>query len=125
MSRKKSSGAGGLLAGALLTFFGLLVLVGAVLRETPLFWRNDGGYPVELRELVYDGFYAALGVYFLLLAGAVVSGSRLLRQNSRSGAVLLLACGFNLLLAITVFTIIAWNNIENLLQGLPFHHHPA
>jgi hypothetical protein len=41
------------------------------LRETPLFWRNDGGYPVWLRALVLHGFYplffSNLGGTFLYL----------------------------------------------------------
>jgi hypothetical protein len=38
---------------------------------------------------------------------------------------LLLACGMNLLLGAVIVTVVVWNNLENLLQGLPFHHHPA
>lgn len=125
MNGKKSSGLGGLLIGALLTGFGLLVLAGAALRETPLFWRNAGGYPVELRNLVYSGFYPAFGLYLALVVGAGAAGGKLLRQNSRTGALILLATGLNLLLAAVILTVAVWNNVENLLQGLPFHHHPA
>ena len=55
---------GSLAAGVALTALGLAVLVGALFRETPLFWLNVGGYPVELRDLVLANFYPAFAVYF-------------------------------------------------------------
>lgn len=123
MKPQKSTGLTGLLLGALLTGFGLLVFGGAILRETPSFWRNAGGYSVGLRELVLAGFYPAFGIFVLLLVGAGFVGGKMLRQNIRAGALLLLACAFNLLLCAAIVTIVAWNNLENILQGLPLHHH--
>jgi len=123
MKPQKTTSLGGMLIGVLLTGFGLLVLIGAWLKETPLFWRNAGGYPVELREWLLIGFYPALGLYFLLLAGTGLTGWKLLRQNIRDGAVLLLASGLNGILSAVIVTVVLWNNVENLLQNLPLHNH--
>jgi O-antigen ligase len=125
MNAKKTSGWGGLLIGALMTAFGLIILTGAILRETPMFWHNAGGYPVELRELVYSGFYPALGFYLALLVGLSLAGWKLLREKSRGGALMLLACAINVFLIGIILTVVIWNNLANLLQGLPLHHHPA
>ena len=116
-------GAGSLLLGLLLTCFGLVILAGAILRETPPFWLNAGGYPVALRDWVRLGFYPGLGVYFLLQGGYFISGFKLLRQNIPSGAILLLASVFNGMLSAVILTVVIWNNVANLLQGLPLHSH--
>ena len=123
MNGKKSSGLGGLLIGALLTGFGLLVLAGAALRETPLFWRNAGGFPVGLRDLVLASFYPALAIYFFGLVFGSFTGWQLLQARSRSGGILLLACTLNWLLFLAITAVVLWNNLENVLNGQPLHYH--
>lgn len=115
---------GVLLAVLLLTGLGLVVLIGAVLRETPLFWRQAGGYPVELRHLVLTLFYPALAGYFVWLAASSAVVLLLLRRGSRGAAACLLAITLNWLLLAGTMTVISWNNVENLLRGLPLHYHP-
>jgi len=121
---KSSPGIWGALIIALpLTLFGLTVLAGATLKETPLFWHNAGGYPVELRALVLDAFYPAYFIYFFWLAFETLIAWRLLRLFPRTGTVLLLASTANWLLLAVITTVMLWNNVENLLQGLPLHYH--
>ncbi len=108
-----------------LTLFGLLVLISAALKETPLFWLNAGGYPEELRALLLVAFYPAYLVYFFWLTFVTFTSWRLIRDFKHAGTLLLLASGVNWLLLAVSTTIVIWNNIENLLQGLPFHSHPS
>ena len=35
----------------------LMWLGGTILKETPRFWRAEGGYPLQLRMLVLDFYY--------------------------------------------------------------------
>jgi hypothetical protein len=92
-----------------------------VLRESSLFWRNAGGYPVALRALVLATYYPVTGA--LLLAGAVgavhaFAGTATIRRATVVGWLMLtLAVGFGLATA-------AANNIANLLDGRPLHYHP-
>lgn len=108
-----------------LTLFGLLVLIGATLKETPIFWRNAGGYPEELRALLLAAFYPGYFLYFLWLTFVTLAAWRLMRVFKQAGTVLLLASGVNWLLLAAATTIVIWNNVENLLQGLPFHYHAS
>lgn len=49
-------------------FVGLPVLVGfSVLRETPVFWRNEGGYPIWLRDFVLTTYYPILLLNFIVV----------------------------------------------------------
>ena len=113
------------IVAGLLTLFGLLVLMGATLKETPLFWLNAGGYPEEVRSLLLVAFYPAYLVYFFWLTFVTFTSWRLIRDFKHAGTLLLLASGVNWLLLAVSTTIVIWNNIENLLQGLPFHSHPS
>jgi len=112
-----------LLLAFLLTLFGLLIIIGATLKETPSFWLNLGGYPEELRAILLVAFYPAYGIYFLWLTIVTLTAWRLLRVFKLTGTVLLLASGVNWLLLAISTTIVVWNNVENLLQSLPFHYH--
>ena len=114
---------GSLAAGVALTALGLAVLVGALFRETPLFWLNVGGYPVELRDLVLANFYPSFAVYFFGLMFGSVVGWQLLRARRRSGGILLLACMLNWLLFAAITTMVLWNNVENVMEGRPLHYH--
>ena len=93
---------------------GLLVL--AVLRENPMFWRNQGGYSSEFRSLVHVGFWP----FWLLVMTYQVFCLRLLRRHP-VGWLLCLLAGLIGLLA-TLWAV--WNNMENLLCGRPLHWHP-
>jgi CBS domain containing-hemolysin-like protein len=114
---------GALALAAALTMFGLAVLAGAWLRETPSFWRNAGGYPVALRHLVLVGFYPALVIYFFSLIFGSVVGWQLLRARHRSGGILLLACALNWLLFFAITAVVLWNNVDNIMNGRPLHYH--
>ena len=98
----------------------LLWLGATVLRESPLFWRNEGGYPLGLRNLVLDSYYPGSVV---LVLGCLVAGALVLRRAqtlSRPAIVgwLLLAFGLGLGIAGC-----AANNVSNLLEGRPLHYH--
>lgn len=100
-----------------------LLVIGAVLRETPVFWRNEGGYPVLLRLAVLWGFYPGLvlgGVAtFLLTLWSV----RLAKQSRASGFVGLVIVATEWMCLAATFCVMFANNLENLLRGLPLHFH--
>ena len=116
---------GALAALAAPTLFGAVVLAGAALKETPLFWHNAGGYPVELRALVREGFYPAYAIYFSWVLLGSLTALRRLRRLNGAGAVFLLGWAANWLLLAVITTVVVWNNMENLLEGLPLHHHAS
>ena len=58
------------------------------LREMPIFWLNEGGYPVWLREVVLDTYYpiffinvVLVAIYAMLLLRAPPRTRRSLRLN--------------------------------------------
>lgn len=102
----------------------VLLVVLALLKEDPVFWRNAGGWPVWLREFVGSSFYFLFFVEFLLLSGfslAVVASVRMGRQDYRLALVFLPILW--LLLSVVV-GIVSANNIGNLIAGRPLHWHP-
>lgn len=111
------------LAGVLLTGWGFLILATAMLRENPMFWRNDGGYPVALRDLVRTAFYPGYLLHAGLIAAIGFSGWRLLARRHLAGAPLLLASLLNLVLFAVITVVVVWNNLENLLAGRGLHFH--
>jgi hypothetical protein len=54
------------------------------LRETPVFWMNEGGYPVWLREVVLVAFYPlmAINVLVLLVYGVLIMAAPPRRRRS-------------------------------------------
>ncbi len=111
-----------LLAGN--TGVALLLLGAALLRETPEFWRNEGGYPEFLREAVRWGFPCGLPLDGILVAGAlgvVIRHRRAWPGILRGGFILALAQGFLLTAAVGVAVS---NNLENLREGRPWHWKP-
>lgn len=71
------------------------------LRETPIFWRNEGGYPVWLRAVVLDTYYPILFLnvflmflYVFLLLRAPPRSQRSLRLNLAVLALMAAAIGF-------------------------------
>lgn len=92
-----------------------------LLRESPMFWRNAGGYPVELREFVLETYYPVTGALLLSCAIGIVQAVRggLMRRITLVGwLVLTLAVGFGLAFA-------GANNLVNLMDGRPLHNHPG
>jgi len=96
----------------------------ALLREDPMFWRNAGGWPVWLRELVHDTFYPLLGgelSLLLLISTMLLCSPALARWRKQAWPV----AGLMWLWTAVVIAVVAGNNIANLLAGRPLHWHPA
>jgi len=103
---------------------GLLLFASTVLRETPEFWRNSGGYPVFLRNVVYFAHYPLL---FLVLGGTTAGTLLALRHFVHERAIgggLLLLSALQWVLFIIILVIMLWNNVDNLLHGRPLHYRP-
>lgn len=99
-----------------------LGLYGAVtLRENASFWRNSGGYSVEVRESVRLGFPVFLGLDVILVSLAGLVLVRIGKQYpglSRAGLVVALIQA--LILGATVERMLR-NNVSNLWNGRPLH----
>lgn len=99
-----------------------LGLYGAVtLRENASFWRNSGGYSVELRESVRLGFPVFLGLDVILVSLAGLVLVRIGKQYpglTRAG--LMVALIQALILGATVERMLR-NNVSNLWNGRPLH----
>ena len=102
----------------------LLLFISSVLRETPEFWRNEGGYPVFLRNLVHSLHYPLLFVVF----GTTVTGSllaiRFFDRHRGIGTGLLVIAVLQWIFFAISLVIMLWNNVDNLLNGRPLHYHP-
>jgi hypothetical protein len=92
-----------------------------VLRETPVFWRNEGGYPIGFRALVHDGYYPATATLVFVclvgLVGVVQRAQRLSRACVVAWFVVVGCLGLGLAMA-------GANNIINLIESRPLHYHP-
>ena len=100
----------------------LLVLVS--LKEDPIFWRDEGGYPIWLREFVLETFYPLLFSGFIVLVFTSIYQFSILPSKKAARIV-----GLSLVLLLWVFfgivlTILVWNNVNNLLEGRDLHYHP-
>lgn len=93
------------------------------LKEQPLFWRNDGGWPVWLRELVLIFFYPLTGIELSLLLVLTWTGCQCVGASHRLMVAriggLVVSWGFFLL----VMSILVTNNVINLLENRPMHWH--
>jgi hypothetical protein len=98
----------------------LLWLGATALKETPRFWRNEGGYPPELRAFILDFYYPATGLLLVVALGALVRGLTAGVRPGRAALVGWLATG--LVLGAGAALLVA-NNLTNLIEGRPFHHH--
>jgi len=102
----------------------LLVLgAGAWLREVQLFWRNAGGYPVWLREMVYYWFFPWYGLSLVLLCfwQIFVLQATLRFRRAVIPCYLLSAFYWGIFCLISYITL--ENNILNLINGRAFHAH--
>lgn len=111
----------------MLAFAGLLswavALTFADLRENPLFWRNVGGYPIWLREVVLTTFYPLFAFNLILLLSLTWHFFRRLASVGRlwwMNGILIMA-GWGLMM-VTGILVVA-NNVTNLLEGREFHSH--
>lgn len=102
----------------------MVLVMGAILRETPLFWTNAGGYPLLLRDFVKYGFPLLWLIVGGLASLAVLRSWALLRSGrTHAGIAGLLVSLLHWGLWGTATGIAVWNNLNNLLRGLPVHSH--
>jgi formate hydrogenlyase subunit 3/multisubunit Na+/H+ antiporter MnhD subunit len=107
------------------TALALLLLLAGWLRETPHFWRNAGGFPVLVRELVKYGFAPCFSVDVLLVGAAGVVIWRHRRAHRELARLGLLLAALQTLLLAGVMMVVTANNLDNLINGRPFHWKPA
>ena len=103
----------------------LILIVSVELKEDPFFWRNAGGFPIWLRDLVLMTFYPLLIAQFIALTAGSICQFRAYQCEKifRAGgplALMLLWLFFAIILAILVS-----NNVDNLLNGRDLHYHPG
>jgi len=106
-------------------FFGLILIAATILKETPVFWRNEGGYPVFLRELLLDYYFPLL---FLNFVWTILISTRLFHQKAVHQKIALCpTCSLLILMswAIPLFNLglLGANNCANLIEGRPLHSH--
>ena len=75
----------------------VLLILAAVLRETPEFWLNFGGYPVLLRESVFWLFYPGMIVCGMLTVAGTAESWLLPPCEPRMGLIFLASCRLKLL----------------------------
>ncbi|GAA5481383.1 hypothetical protein Hsar01_00592 [Haloferula sargassicola] len=103
---------------------GLLVLTaGIVLKEQPLFWRNIGGYPVWLRDLVRIFFWPWLGICVAGLGSwsAWILGATAQRGRGFAAATWAAAGFWTTFGCLMVY--MTWNNLGNVIDGREWHYH--
>ena len=113
-----------LAAGCLTLLFALCLGGLTILKETPHFWTNAGGYPIGLRHFVLHGYYPVLFAYLLILVALTMRGIYLFfKQESASGLVFLIALAPAWICTGLVIGLLIANNVINLIEGKPFHSH--
>lgn len=113
-----------IISGAAVNFLLLIVLIAfSYLREEPIFWTNEGGWPVWLRDLVRGAYYPMILLELLLLTAFSGVSVHLLtsRCASASVAVVLLPMLWGLFFLVIANSVA--NNLDNLLHGRPLHWH--
>lgn len=98
-----------------------LLLLEGILKEMPLFWRNEGGYPVLFRHWVLYSFYPA---FFMLFAWLCLLTSGLLKHRQHAGRLLWLAMlplGISWLLLFATGITVITDNLQNLWHGDALH----
>ncbi len=112
---------GALLLMLILPSLGLPYL--AMLRETPAFWTNAGGYPLWLRDTAACFLPLLAGQFTLLFLALVGICLRPARSVSAWWIELGTIVAAGLVCAGSAAMVIS-NNVENLLEGRPLHYHP-
>jgi len=94
-----------------------------VLRETVEFWRNSGGYPHWVRDVVLHGFHPMV----VFCGGVLLYASWRLILLRRVSLMMWLVqsalVGLGVLLFTMSLTIAVTNNVLNVLDGRPLHSH--
>ena len=90
---------------------GLLLLISALLRELPEFWRNSGGYPLLLRALIFYLHYPLLLIVLAGTSACTVMTMRFYADNRKTGRDMLIVCAFQWLMLLVILVIILWNNV--------------
>lgn len=114
-----------LLSGAALNFVFLVVLmVFSYLREEPLFWTNEGQFPIWMRDLVSSTYYPILLLELALLSALSGVSVHFLSTRSASASltVILLPLLWGLYFMVIANSVV--NNLDNLVHGRPLHWHP-
>jgi len=97
------------------------LLFEAVLKETPEFWRNDGGWPIAFRHWVLYSFYPSfflLAAFLLYLSIGAIRHVRFVRNHPFiSMSPLLLAW----LVLVATGLVVINDNLGNLLAGEALH----
>jgi hypothetical protein len=109
-------------AGTPALVLGVGLLMMAIERETPLFWRNSGGYPVWLRMFVLYAFYPALLGYTGYLTWVALLAVKAVRRGGLSTGLMVLLIGLWFLHTAIMLVVLA-NNLVNLMDGRPVHWH--
>lgn len=100
-----------------------LLAIAAWLKERPEFWLHSGGYPVWCRDAILILFYPWL---LGCLAGLLVWQGLVVLRPARSTGTLVARFALTAIfwgIFFAVLYIVAANNLLNLLQGRPLHHH--
>lgn len=104
-------------------FLSLVLMIAACLRETEEYWLHSGGYSLFLQDAVFWLFYPALLVCLTGMTAGMWASMKARRVDQRLGGWLFLPCALQALVLVAVLTIALWNNVYNLLMGLPLHQH--
>ena len=101
----------------------IVLLAFSYLREDPLFWTNEGGWPSTARNLVRILYYPLLALEFLLLVALSETSVYLIsmRRTAASLAIVLLPMLWGLYFMVIVNSVA--NNLSNLWNGRPLHWH--
>jgi hypothetical protein len=112
-----------LLAGVAIFICGCLLLWFSCLRENQDFWRNSGGYPVLLRDIVLIVYFPLLAFTLLaLITLTLVLGAKVPMPQGLGCLKTLILCACWALVAGSM-VISFRNNIANLWSGRPIHEH--
>ncbi len=96
-----------------------------VLKETPLFWLNVGGYPIWLRHFVDIFYYPYLvtNLILVILFSIIVVLMLLKLKQAVKPLVACLSLSW-LFYGLILFQMTA-NNLDNVAKGNPVHWHPS
>lgn len=113
-----------ILVGAFWLLANLGFIGTTALKETEIFWRNRGGYPVPLRDFVRI-FYYPLTILMLSFQSLTTVSFffSFVKQRRREGLYGLLVMGPSWLLTLMGIGLLVANNVLNFLEGRPLHWH--
>lgn len=99
------------------------ILVLTLLKETPIFWRNEGGYAIWFRNWMEVSYYPVL---FLVMSVCICTTAGEVRHaiKGRFSSSHWLHLGVTWILLAASISLLVANNLSNLLHGNPLHWHP-